>query len=120
MYSANLFIDGQCIASSSSDRFEVVNPATEEALGDVPAAGAAEVEASLAAAERGLVAWRDVRPWDRAALLRRIAALIRERSETIALLLTLEVGKPLAEARAEVNVAAEYFDWCADESRRPL
>jgi succinate-semialdehyde dehydrogenase / glutarate-semialdehyde dehydrogenase len=120
MYSANLFIDGQSIASSSSDRFEVVNPASEEALGDVPAAGAAEVEASLAAAQRGLVAWRDVRPWDRAALLRRIAALRRDRSEMIALLLTLEVGKPLAEARAEVNVAAEYFDWCADESRRPL
>jgi len=120
MYSANLFIDGQSIANSSSDRFEVLNPATEEPLGDVPAAGAAEVEASLAAAERGLVVWRDVRPWDRAALLRRIAVLIRERGETIALLLTLEVGKPLAEARAEVNVAAEYFDWCADESRRPL
>jgi succinate-semialdehyde dehydrogenase / glutarate-semialdehyde dehydrogenase len=120
MYSANLFIGGQSIAYSSSDRFQVVNPATEEPLGDVPAAGAAEVEASLAAAECGLAAWRDVGPWDRSALLRRIAGLIRERGETIALLLTLEVGKPLAEARAEVNVAAEYFDWCADESRRPL
>jgi succinate-semialdehyde dehydrogenase / glutarate-semialdehyde dehydrogenase len=120
MYSANLFIDGRSIANSSADRFEVINPANEEPLGDVPAAGAAEVEASLAAAERGLAAWRDVRPWHRSALLRRIAALIRDRAENIALLLTLEIGKPLSEARAEVNVAAEYFDWCADESRQPI
>ena len=120
MYSANLFIDGQAVTKSSADRIEVLNPATEETLGDVPAAGRAEVQAALAAAERGFLLWRDVRPWERAALLRRIAALIRERSETIALLLTLEVGKPLAEARAEVGVSAEYFDWCADEARRPL
>jgi succinate-semialdehyde dehydrogenase/glutarate-semialdehyde dehydrogenase len=120
MYSANLFIDGTSVAKSSADRIEVINPATEESLGDIPGAGTAEVEASLAAAEHGLLVWREVRPWDRAALLRRIAALIRERTETIALLLTLEVGKPLTEARAEVNVSAEYFDWCADEARRPL
>jgi succinate-semialdehyde dehydrogenase / glutarate-semialdehyde dehydrogenase len=115
-----LFIDGRSVAKSSADRIVVINPATEEPLGDIPAAGAAEVAAALDAAERGLAAWREVRSWDRAALLRRIAGLIRERGEAIALLLTLEVGKPLAEAKSEVNVAAEYFDRCADEARRPL
>jgi succinate-semialdehyde dehydrogenase / glutarate-semialdehyde dehydrogenase len=120
MYVTNLFIDGRSVAKSSADRIVVINPATEEPPGDITAAGAAEVAAAHDAAERGLAAWREVRSWDRAALLRSIAGLIRERGEAIALLLTLEVGKPLAEARSEVNVAAEYFDWCADEARRPL
>jgi succinate-semialdehyde dehydrogenase / glutarate-semialdehyde dehydrogenase len=118
VYSANLFIDGKDVQRTAADRFAVMNPATESALGDVPAAGPPEVEAALAAAQRGFDAWRSKAPWERSAVLRRIAVLLRERSPEISRLLTLEVGKPLAESATEVSVAAEYFDWCADEARR--
>ncbi len=118
IYAAHLFIDGKDVERTTADRFVVTNPATESALGDVPSAGPAEVEAALAAAQRGFEAWRRKTPWERSAILRRIAGLMRERSAQITRLLTLEVGKPLAESVTEVSVAAEYFDWCADEARR--
>ncbi|MEO8755005.1 MAG: NAD-dependent succinate-semialdehyde dehydrogenase [Casimicrobiaceae bacterium] len=117
-YAASLFIDGRDVERTGADRFAVMNPATESALGDVPGAGPSEVASALAAAERGFIAWRGKTPWERSAVLRRIAALLRERGPEIATLLTLEVGKPLAESMTEVAVAAEYFDWCADEARR--
>ncbi|MEO5772191.1 MAG: aldehyde dehydrogenase family protein, partial [Burkholderiaceae bacterium] len=118
MYEAALFIDGEDVARTAADRFAVINPANESTLGDVPAAGLPEVEAALAAAQRGLDTWRRKTPWERSSVLRRIAQLMRERSPEIARLLTLEVGKPLAESTTEVAVAAEYFDWYADEARR--
>lgn len=118
MYAAPLFIDGKDVERTAADRFAVTNPATESALGDVPSAGPSEVAEALAAAQRGFAAWRSKTPWERSAILRRIAVLMRERSPEISRLLTLEVGKPLPESTTEVTVAAEYFDWCADETRR--
>ncbi|UZF95883.1 NAD-dependent succinate-semialdehyde dehydrogenase [Bosea sp. NBC_00550] len=118
MYAANLFIDGAHIDKTGAERIEVVNPATEETLGSVPSSTAAEVTAALAAAERGFEVWRNTLPWERCNVLRKIAGLLRERQEMIARLLTMEIGKPLSEARAEVAVSAEYFDYCADEARR--
>jgi succinate-semialdehyde dehydrogenase / glutarate-semialdehyde dehydrogenase len=103
-YAAALFIDGRDVDHSAADRFSVTNPATEAILGDVPSAGPAEVEQALAAGQRGLEAWRRRTPWERCAVLRKIAALLRERSAEVAHLLTLEVGKPLAEAATEVAV----------------
>src|SRR5450755_2131484 len=108
MYAANLFINGKDVKRTTADRFAVMNPATESALGDVPATGPSEVEAALAAAQQGFEAWRRKTPWERSGILRRIAVLLRERSAEIARLLTLEVGKPLAEAVTEVTVATEY------------
>ncbi len=118
MYVANLFINGQPVERTQSDRFEVVNPATGAALGDAPNAGLSEVQAALAAAQAGFDVWRRKSPWERSTVLRRIAVLLRERMTPIARLLTLEVGKPLTESVAEVSAAAEYFDWYADEARR--
>lgn len=118
MYSAKMFIDGCDLHRTAADRFVVINPASESALGDVAAAGPAEVEAALAAAVAGFSVWRRTTPWERSAIVRKMAALIRERSADIAHLLTLEVGKPIAESLTEVGVAADYFDWCADEARR--
>jgi succinate-semialdehyde dehydrogenase / glutarate-semialdehyde dehydrogenase len=118
MYQASLFIDGKDVQQTGADRFAVLNPASGLPLGDAPSAGAAEVDAAVAAAWRGFQSWRAVTPWARSDVLRRIAALLRERRGEIARLLTLEVGKPLAESNVEVSVAAEYFDWCADQARR--
>lgn len=114
------FIDGKDVRVPLADtnRIAIVDPATEQTLGVVAGAGTAEVDAALAAAREGFKRWRDTRPWDRSKVLREVARLMRERQEAIAHLLSLEVGKPLAEARAEVAVSAEHFDWCADEARR--
>jgi succinate-semialdehyde dehydrogenase / glutarate-semialdehyde dehydrogenase len=118
LYRAPLSIDGHEIDRTAAPRFEVINPATEEALGTAPSAGSEEVAAALAAAKRGLTAWGGVSALERSTVLRRIAALMRERIDEIAMALTLEIGKPLAEGRTEVTVAAEYFDWAAEETRR--
>jgi len=113
-----MLIDGQWVASSDGAVREVVNPATEEVVGWVPMATAADLDRALDAADRGWRLWRDTDAWSRSAVLRRIAALMRERVETVAMTLTEEQGKPLAEARAELGAAADQFDWYADEARR--
>jgi len=120
MYKAPVhFIGGMDFpAHGGGPAIAVVNPATEESLGEIVPAGPAEVAAALQAAEMGLRRWRATSPWERSRVLRETGRLMRERQEELALLLTLEVGKPLAEARAEVAVSAEHFDWCADEARR--
>jgi succinate-semialdehyde dehydrogenase / glutarate-semialdehyde dehydrogenase len=118
VYSANLYIDGLEIAETRAPRLEIVNPATEEALGTCPTAGAEEVDSAVSSAARGFQEWRRTSPWDRALFLRRVASLLRERIEALATTVTLEIGKTVAESRAEVTACAEYFDWAAEEVRR--
>jgi succinate-semialdehyde dehydrogenase/glutarate-semialdehyde dehydrogenase len=113
-----LYIDGKWTAAQAGGTREVIDPATEEPLGTIPVAEAADLDAALAAAKRGFEAWRRQSPWDRSKVLRRAADLVRERAESIARVMSAEGGKPLAEARAEVAGAAEQFDWYADETRR--
>jgi succinate-semialdehyde dehydrogenase/glutarate-semialdehyde dehydrogenase len=113
-----LYIDGKWRPSRSGRSFPILNPATEEVLGHLPVADANDLDEALAAAAKGLAAWRKVSGWERAKVMRKIGDIIRERTETIARTLTLESGKPLAEARAEVGAAADQFDWFADEARR--
>lgn len=96
----------------------VVNPATEEVLGEFAFASGDDVADALASAERGFAEWRKVGPWARSDMLRRIAALIRERTPDIARLLTLEAGKPIGEAELEVISGAEHFEWAADQARQ--
>jgi succinate-semialdehyde dehydrogenase/glutarate-semialdehyde dehydrogenase len=118
MYKANLFIAGREIEQAASGRFDIIDPATEEILGSAPLAGKEEVDSAVSAAHVGLAAWRRSVPLERSDALKRVAALLRERVESIATLLTLEIGKPLAESRGEVISSAEYFDWCAREASR--
>ena len=113
-----LYIDGKWTAARAGGVREVIDPATEEPLGTIPIAEAADLDAALAAAKRGFEAWRRQSPWDRSKVLRRAADLVRERTESIARVMSAESGKPLAEARAEIVGAAEQFDWYADETRR--
>ncbi|MGO2665060.1 aldehyde dehydrogenase family protein, partial [Mycetocola reblochoni] len=99
----DLYIDGRWRASASGARFDVVNPADGEVIARVadavPADGAAALDAAVAAA----AGWAATAPRDRAEILRRAFELVREREEELALLMTLEMGKPLAEARGEVG-----------------
>ncbi|MGU3540819.1 NAD-dependent succinate-semialdehyde dehydrogenase [Methylobacterium sp. A54F] len=113
-----LHVAGRWRAGADGETLPVLNPATGEAIGRLAVATRSDLDDALAAAERGFAAWRRVGPFDRAKVLRRAADLLRERVETIARLMTLEQGKPLAESRAETLVAADVTDWFAEEGKR--
>ena len=113
-----LLIDGEWVDAASGKTIDVVNPATGKAIGKVAHAGIADLDRALAAAQRGFEAWRKVPANERAATMRKAAALVRERADTIAQLMTQEQGKPLTEARVEVLSAADIIEWFADEGRR--
>jgi succinate-semialdehyde dehydrogenase/glutarate-semialdehyde dehydrogenase len=113
-----LFIDGNWIEAGNRDTVAVINPATEATIGHLPLASAADLECALSAARSGFDVWRHTVPAERARIMKSAAALMRERAEHIAMLMTLEEGKPLYESRDEVLRAADYFEWFAEEARR--
>jgi len=113
-----LFVNGAWRAGEGRDAHPVHNPATGDAVGEVPLATEADLDEALAAAERGFALWRATDVEARGAVLHKAADLLRERSERIATLLTLEQGKPLVEARGEVAAAAQLFDYYAEEAKR--
>ena len=113
-----LFIDGAWRDHGAADRIGVVDPATGATIGDVPAAGLADAEEALAAAERGFALWRATPAWTRADLLHRVADVMRERTEEAARMITLESGKPLVQARREWALSVDQFRWYGEEARR--
>jgi succinate-semialdehyde dehydrogenase/glutarate-semialdehyde dehydrogenase len=98
--------------------FEVVDPASGELLAVVPDSGAADARAAVEAAAAALPAWREKTATERARILKRWHALIIERAEALAWLMTLEQGKPLRESRAEIAFGAGHVEWFAEEARR--
>jgi len=114
----SLFINGSWKLGEGRDLFPVVDPARGETIAEVPMASAADLDEALSAAEKGFALWRATPVEQRAAVLKKAAALLRERVDAIATLLTLEQGKPLAEARSEVAGSAQLFDWAAEEASR--
>ncbi len=119
-YQANLalYIDGSWRSGEGRDVHQVLNPATGEVLAELPLATAADLDEALAASAKGFAQWRATDVNARAAVLHKTAALIRERAEHIATLLTMEQGKPLAEARTETLSCAAVFEFCAEEAKR--
>ncbi|GEP10988.1 NAD-dependent succinate-semialdehyde dehydrogenase [Methylobacterium gnaphalii] len=117
-HSVQLHIAGTWRDGSERATLPNLNPATGETLGQIAVATRADLDEALEAAERGFAAWRKVSAFERGKVLRRAAALMRERTEDIARLLTVEQGKPLAEARIECGVAADVMEWFAEEGRR--
>lgn len=113
-----MFIDGDWIGSGDSSQFDVVNPATEAILYSIPVATQEDLDRALAAVERSWLEWSQVDAWTRSDKLRRVAQILRERQEEIALAVTEEQGKPLGESRGELKATADQFDWYADEARR--
>lgn len=113
-----LHIDGLWREAEEGATLPVHNPANGELIGTVAKAGLADLDAALAAAERGFEVWRNTSAFQRYRILRKAAELMRERGENIARLMTMEQGKPLAEARIEVGAAADIIDWFAEEARR--
>ncbi len=111
-----LFIGGQWRTTGSD--MPVINPATEEEIGRLPFAATSDLDEALDAAAAGFRTWSRTAPRERADIILRAAALMRERQEAIAHSITLEHGKPLAQARLEVIRGAEFFEWDAGEAMR--
>lgn len=111
-------IDGRWREASGGHTVDVENPATRAVVATVPRASDDDLAEALAAADRARDSWAAVGSWQRADLLRRAASNIAARAEEIAVLLTEEQGKPLAQSRGEVATAVEQFEWYADEARR--
>ena len=112
------FINAQWCDADDAATLTVTNPATGEALASVPSMGASETRRAIEAAEAAWPAWRARTAAERAALLERWHALILENSEDLAVLMTLEQGKPLSEARGETQYGASFIKWFAEEARR--
>lgn len=112
------FIAGEFRQGSAPKRLEVINPATAMPIGDYACASLADVQEAVLAASDAFRTWRKTSATERAALLRRVASLMRERKDQLAEQITLELGKPLGESRKEVDTAAEMFEWAAEEARR--
>jgi len=112
------FIDGKWQPSSNNETYDVINPATEEVIGKASKASSADVDKALKSAEKGFAVWKKYSPWNRAAIIRKIADLMRKKNNELAKWMTLETGKPLAEALAEVSGSADIFEWNAEETKR--
>src|SRR5882672_5770586 len=119
MYSdVQLFIDGSWRPAASGKTLSVLNPATGEQIGTVAHAEKADLDAALAAAEKGFAAWRKVSAYDRYKTLRKAAEILRANAAEIATKMTMEQGKPLVEAKGETLAGADVIDWFAEEARR--
>jgi succinate-semialdehyde dehydrogenase/glutarate-semialdehyde dehydrogenase len=113
-----LLIGGEWVEATGSGRFDVTNPANGEVVGSTPDATADDVRAAINAAAAALEGWRNTTALVRARLLRKSAEVMRERVDEIGQLMTLEQGKPLAEAKGEVEYAASFMEWFAGEAER--
>lgn len=113
-----LYIGGRWVDGSNGETFDVENPATGEVIATVASATSDDARAALDAADRAQHKWARTAPRERSDILRRGFELIRERSEEFATIMTVEMGKPLTEARGEVTYANEFLRWFSEEAVR--
>jgi len=112
------YINGLWCDAESKETVAIANPATGAVIASVPVMGQVETHAAIKAAEAALPAWRALTAKERGAKLRRWFELLNENSDDLALLMTTEQGKPLAEAKGEVTYAASFIEWFAEEAKR--
>jgi len=112
------FIDGKWVGADGGETIDVTNPATGEKLGTIPKMGAAETRRAIEAAARAYPLWRAKTAQERATILRRWFELLLENQDDLAILMTAEQGKPLAESKGETVYAASFIEWFAEEGRR--
>ena len=113
-----MLIDGKWTAGTSGKTLPVENPATEEIIGHVPTASAADLDLALTSSARGFEEWKATAPIQRQAVLEGAARLLEERLEDVARNLTLDMGKPLGEAKLELQFAIGVLRWYAEEGKR--
>jgi succinate-semialdehyde dehydrogenase/glutarate-semialdehyde dehydrogenase len=118
LFREQAFVGGQWVDADSGERVDVTNPATGEVLGTVPKLSAVETRRAIEAADKALPDWRARTAKERAFILRRWHDLMMQHQEDLAVLMTLEQGKPLAESRGEIAYAAAFIEWFAEEGKR--
>ena len=114
----SLYIDGQFIHGGARPEQDVLNPATNQSIAKLPHATREDLDLALSSAQRAFLTWRKTSPLERSKILRKVAELARERAKDIGHNITLDQGKPLAEAVGEVMFCAEHAEWHAEECRR--
>ncbi|MDD1510242.1 MULTISPECIES: NADP-dependent succinate-semialdehyde dehydrogenase [unclassified Pseudomonas] len=118
LFRQQAFVNGAWADADSGQTIKVTNPATGEVIGSVPKMGAAETRRAIEAADKALPAWRALTAKERSAKLRRWYELMLENQDDLARLMTIEQGKPLAEAKGEIAYAASFIEWFAEEAKR--
>ena len=118
LFRTQSYIDGAWCEADSGKRFDVDNPADGSVVGSVPTCGAAETKRAIEAANAALPAWRTLTAKQRAGLLRKWFELMLTHADDLALILTTEQGKPLAEAKGEILYGASFIEWFAEEGKR--
>ncbi|WP_079201266.1 NADP-dependent succinate-semialdehyde dehydrogenase [Pseudomonas sp. CC6-YY-74] len=118
LFRQQAYIDGTWLDADSGQTIKVTNPATNEVIGSVPKMGAAETRRAIEAANRALPAWSALTAKERSNKLRRWFELLIENQDDLGRLMTLEQGKPLAEAKGEIVYAASFIEWFAEEAKR--
>jgi succinate-semialdehyde dehydrogenase / glutarate-semialdehyde dehydrogenase len=113
-----LLIDNQWRDAQGGKSLAVVNPSTGKEIGRVAHASIADLDVALAAAQKGFLTWKATSAYERCKVMRKAAALLRERTDAIAMLMTQEQGKPLAEAKVEIGSAVDIIEFFAEEGRR--
>jgi succinate-semialdehyde dehydrogenase / glutarate-semialdehyde dehydrogenase len=112
------YLNGQWLTADNGKTIDVTNPATGEVLGTIPKMGTAETRRAIEAANAAWPAWRAKTAKERATILRRWFELMLENQEDLAIIMTAEQGKPLAESRGEIAYAASFIEWFAEEGKR--
>lgn len=118
LFRQQAMINGRWRDASGKETLAVTNPANGQPLGNVPKMGAGETREAIDAAARALPAWRALTAKERSSILRRWFELMMEHQDDLARLMTLEQGKPLAEAKGEISYAASFIEWFAEEGKR--
>ena len=118
LFRQHAYLDGQWLAADEGGSQAIFNPANGEEIGRVPNMGSAEAQRAIAAANAAWPAWRARTAKERSTILKRWHGLILENADALAEILTLEQGKPLAEARGEILYAASFIEWFAEEAKR--
>jgi succinate-semialdehyde dehydrogenase/glutarate-semialdehyde dehydrogenase len=113
-----MYIGGKWCEAGDGQTHAVINPATEETIAHVAYGGRADARRAVEAAAKAMPAWMKLTAYDRARVLKKTADLMRQRADDIARTLTMEQGKPVAEAKAEVLHSADTFEWFAEEGKR--
>src|ERR1700753_3356060 len=113
-----LYIDGKWSHGNGGGGEDVLNPATQKPLAHLPHATTADLDAALAAADKGFKLWKAKSAYDRSRILKKPADLVRERADQIARVMTQEQGKVVGEAKIEAVTSADIVEWFAEEGKR--
>ena len=118
LFKQQCFINGEWVDSQDNKSIDVNNPATQEIIGKVPNCGKKETSIAIKAAENSWKEWRSKTAKERSNILKKWFKLIEENHEDLAKIMTVEQGKPIAEARGEITYGASFVEWFAEEGKR--